>query len=79
MASKSHRVANRPHFTQTENGALKVPGKVRMEDSVKRSKRNDPVVVLTYAIGNVAKLNAADAAKERARRLMAETFDRPAF
>ena len=50
-----------------------------MEDSVKRSKRNDPVVVVTYAIGNVAKLNAADAAKERARRLMAETFDRPAF
>ena len=79
MASKSHRVANRPHFTQTENGALRVPGKVRMEDSAKRSKRNDPVVVIAHAIGNIAKLTAADAAAERAKRLMAETFDRPVF
>ena len=45
----------------------------------RRSKRNDPVTVVAYAIGNIAKLNAADAAAERAKRLMAETFDRPAF
>jgi len=47
--------------------------------SQKRSKRNDPVVVIAHAIGNVAKLTAADTAAERAKRLMAETFDRPVF
>jgi hypothetical protein len=79
MASKSHRVANRPHFTQTENGALKVPGKVRMEDSAKRSKRNDKVIVVQHATAmtvRAAKLRAADGAAER---LMLENFDRPAF
>jgi hypothetical protein len=81
MASKSHRVANRPHFTQTENGALKVPGKVRMEDSVKRSKANDKVIVTARASMNtvrLAKLRAADGATKRLG-LMLENFDRPAF
>ena len=47
--------------------------------SQKRSRRNDPVVVIAHAIGNIAKLTAADAAAERAKRLIAETLDRPAY
>ena len=78
MGSKSHRVASRPHFTKTANGALPVPGKVRMEDSVKRSKRNDKVIVVAQARmleQHVAKLNSAD----RAAMLMRETMDRINF
>jgi len=79
MASKTYRVANRPHFNKTENGAVRVPGKVRMEDSVKRSKANDKVIVVQHASAmtvHAAKLQAADVA---AKRLMLENFDRPAF
>tara|TARA_R110002020_G_scaffold445533_1_gene657452 strand:- start:34 stop:273 length:240 start_codon:yes stop_codon:yes gene_type:complete len=79
MASrKNYRTSNRPHFTQSdESSSVKLSSKVRLPE--RRSKRNDPVTVVAYAIGNVAKLNAADAATERAKRLMAETFDRPVF
>ena len=79
MASrKNYRTSNRPHFTQSdESSSVKLSSKVRLPE--RRSKRNDPVVVVAYALGNVAKLNAADAAAERAKRLIAETLDRPVY